>query len=280
MVANNINYIYYYRGYSSANLIICGAIITFMIERVQKILKAECKFNRDDKLIVGVSGGADSLALVDLLSRLGWNMTVGHFNHKLRNSSIEDEEFVGSFCLENQIEYVSGSSEVGEYARQEKKNLEQAAREQRYRFLFDLAENQEAAAVLVAHNADDQVETVLMHLFRGTGLGGLGGMKVFSISPWNPTIPLVRPFLNIWREEIETYCNEHGLNPRFDESNWDTNFLRNRLRYETIPLITEVENLFKENVFRMSGSKRTGRSMGGRTEVAEDALVTGSKKPG
>ena len=251
-----------------------------MIERVQKILKAECKFNRDDKLIVGVSGGADSLALVDLLSRLGWNMTVGHFNHKLRNSSIEDEEFVGSFCLENQIEYVSGSSEVGEYARQEKKNLEQAAREQRYRFLFDLAENQEAAAVLVAHNADDQVETVLMHLFRGTGLGGLGGMKVFSISPWNPTIPLVRPFLNIWREEIETYCNEHGLNPRFDESNWDTNFLRNRLRYETIPLITEVENLFKENVFRMSGSKRTGRSMGGRTEVAEDALVTGSKKPG
>ena len=113
---------------------------------------------------------------------------------------------------------------------------EEAAREVRYRYLFRQAEIHNAQAVAVAHNADDQVETVLMHLLRGSGLDGLTGMGFYSLpNPWSETIPLVRPLLGIWRTEIESYCREKNLIPVVDKTNTDTTFFRNRLRHELLP---------------------------------------------
>ena len=223
-----------------------------MIKRIREVLTEECGIAKEDQLVLGVSGGADSLALLDLLNVDGWNIVCAHFNHLLRDEAEGDVDFVRDFCQKRQIEFITGSANVRNWAASEKKNLELAARELRYKFLLETAEAHDAAAVLVAHHADDQIETVLMHLIRGTGLNGLTGMYSKKITNWHPTIPLVRPMLGIWREEILAYCAERGLQPRVDETNFDTGYVRNRLRHHVIPGLIDIEANVGKNVLRMT----------------------------
>lgn len=196
----------------------------------------------DQLLIVGVSGGADSQALLHSLNRLsgayGLRLCAAHLNHELRGDESErDAEFVETLARAWQIPVVVESHDVAAFARAKKLSTEEAARMVRYGFLEQVAEREGAAAVAVAHNADDQVETILMHFLRGAGLAGLRGMQPTAHYPFRPPLRLLRPLLNVNRAAIEAYCAAHQLTPREDTTNADLKFMRNRVRRELLPLL-------------------------------------------
>ncbi len=197
---------------------------------------------------VGVSGGPDSLCLLHLLCRLApeldLRLHVAHLHHGLRGADADaDAAFVAELAADWRLPCVVGRADVAALAAAAGLSLEEAARQARYRFLAEVAASAGSAVVAVGHNADDQAETVLMHFLRGSGLGGLRGMTPVTpltdshIPPALPHLLLVRPLLATSRQEIIAYCAEHGLRPRFDRSNEDTTFFRNRLRHEVLPLL-------------------------------------------
>jgi tRNA(Ile)-lysidine synthase len=190
------------------------------------------------RVLVGLSGGPDSLALTHALLRAGFSVRAAHFDHRLRPEASDEPQQVAALAADLGLDLAAGEGEVAAYAREEKLSIEEAGRMLRYRFLFAQAQSWGADAVAVAHNADDQAETVLMHLLRGAGLDGLSGMAPRSLpNPWSEAIPLVRPLLYTWRDEIEAYCAEHGLQPLLDPSNSEITFFRNRLRHELLPIL-------------------------------------------
>lgn len=192
-------------------------------------------------ILLGFSGGPDSLALLHALKALGFSVTAAHFDHALRSESAADSKRAEQLAAEFGAPFISDRGDVNAYAASAGLSVEEAARDLRYRFLFKIASQLGAQAVLTAHHADDQVETVLMHLLRGAGSAGLRGMapRLFP-NPWSETIPLVRPMLGIWRREIEQYCAQNQLDPIQDPSNQETTFFRNRLRHEVIPFLEQV----------------------------------------
>jgi tRNA(Ile)-lysidine synthase len=151
------------------------------------------------------------------------------------------------------LPFVLEKVDTRSYAEEYALSLEEAARRLRYRFLFAQAERLQAQAVTVAHTADDQVETVLMHLLRGSGLAGLRGMAYRWLpNAWSGEIPLARPLLGVWREQVVSYCQEHGLEPVWDRSNLDTVFYRNRLRSELIPSLEGDHPNLRQRVWAMA----------------------------
>jgi tRNA(Ile)-lysidine synthase len=237
-----------------------------MLEQVAEVLEKECRLEKDLPVLVGVSGGADSLCLLDVLHRLGYPLVVAHFNHRLRLEAEQDARSVQHLAASLGVQFLQGEHDVAAYARQNSFSVEEAARILRYRFLFKEARRMGAQAVAVGHTADDQVETVLMHLLRGSGLAGLKGMEVRSLLPdWDKDIPVVRPLLYIWREETLAYCQERGLHPVFDRSNLDTTYLRNRLRHELIPQLESYNPRARLAVWRMA------RSLAGDLAIVEAA---------
>ena len=220
---------------------------------IKQTARENCLLDRNRPVLVGVSGGADSLALMDGLHRLGYPMAVAHLDHALRPESAVDAEFVRQKAAEVGVPFVTARVDVGEVAKREKLSIEEAARSVRYAFLFEQARLSNAQAVAVAHHADDQVETVLMHFIRGAALSGLSGMPYRRIIPiWDTKIPLVRPLLALWREDIDAYLQEIGWVPREDLSNADTTYFRNHLRHELIPELVAANPRFKEVVLRMA----------------------------
>ncbi len=189
------------------------------------------------KLLVAVSGGADSLALLHLLwQQLGANrLVVAHLNHQLRPEADADAAFVAKTAASWGISCEIGTAKVQTVAETFRLSLEAAGRLARYQFLAGKAAEVGAEAVLVGHHADDQAETVLLHLLRGSG--GLRGMGPVGVVPGSEEMVLLRPFLTTRRAEIEEYCTRHGLTPRQDASNEDVNFTRNRIRHELLPLL-------------------------------------------
>lgn len=158
------------------------------------------------------------------------------FNHGLRPEAAEECDFVEKFCSERAIPCIRGKADVRSYAAERNLGIEAAARELRYRFLFKTAAENGCKAVATAHHENDQAETVLMHILRGTGIDGLCGMLPYSfLKEYNESIPLIRPLLNVSREEIEKYAAETGMPYREDRSNFDSSYLRNRIRQELIP---------------------------------------------
>ncbi len=187
-------------------------------------------------VMAAVSGGADSVALLHVLAglreSLGIDLSAAHLNHRLRGAaSDEDAAFVSRVAGGLGIECVSDSADVRALASEEKRSLEDAAREARRRFLLRAARARGAAVVATGHHADDQAETVLMRLIRGAGVRGLAG-----IDPVSPE-GFVRPLIECRRGEIRRYLHDRGIPYREDASNEDRSFLRNRVRHELIPLI-------------------------------------------
>lgn len=208
---------------------------------------------REGPLVIGVSGGPDSLALLHLLARYPNGVVVAHLDHGLRQDSGADYRYVKELARQYQAPFYGRHERAGDYAVKEGKSLEEAGRDLRYQFLFDTAHQLGAAGVAVGHNADDQVETVLMHFLRGAGTRGLQGMQVYSLpNPWSSEIPLLRPLLGTWRKEIESYCIRHQLQPLFDHTNLDLNFTRNRLRAELIPDLETYNPQVKAAIMRSS----------------------------
>ena len=187
-----------------------------------------------DTLIVALSGGADSCALLDILANLKelqLRLIVAHLNHCLRGAESDaDEEFCRDRAHHYGLPFESGRIDVGEIARTEGTNLEDAGRQARRRFLEEIRKQYHAAAIALAHHADDQAETVLMRLLRGSGSTGLSGMSFRNGTR-------IRPLLNSTRLEIENYLAERQLCHREDLSNRDITFLRNRIRHELLPLL-------------------------------------------
>jgi tRNA(Ile)-lysidine synthase len=222
-----------------------------MLEHVANNLNRHCQVDFNSTVLIGVSGGPDSLFLLHVLQRLGLPVVAAHLNHRLRVEADEEARSVEAFTQRLNIPFVSSSEDAGAYAADKNLSIEEAARIIRYRFLFREAEKVQAQAVAVAHTADDQVETVLMHFLRGAGLDGLQGMSYRSLpNPWSETIPLVRPLLDIWREEIDAYHREHDLHPSQDSSNLDTRIYRNRLRHELIPYLKQYNPNVRQVIWR------------------------------
>jgi len=210
-----------------------------------------------DHVVVGISGGADSLCLLHLLKAmqadLPLTITAAHLNHQLRGEQAQaDADFVADLAARWGINLYREQADVAALAAERKQSIEEAARQARYAFLWRVAQQVGAAKIAVGHNADDQVETVLMHFLRGSGLLGLRGMLPHTdISqlrlPPAETAGLnqeaapviIRPLLATPRIDIETYCRAHGLSPRQDATNLDTTYFRNRLRHELIPYLED-----------------------------------------
>jgi tRNA(Ile)-lysidine synthase len=190
---------------------------------------------------------------MEALFHLGYPLIVAHLDHGLRSTSGDEAQKVGQLVQANGLPFYIKRADVASFASSHSLSIEEAAREVRYRFLFELAHRHCVQAVAVGHNADDQVETVLMHLLRGSGLAGLRGMKYRSRpNPWSDKIPLIRPLLGVWREEIMTYLDERSLQPNLDESNLDIRYYRNRLRHQLIPGLDELNPGARQRIWQMA----------------------------
>ena len=238
-----------------------------MLENIPSILREQCGLNPERPIVVGISGGPDSLCLMSVLREAGYRVIVAHFNHKLRPDADADANVVEQTAARLNLVSVIESGDVRLYAEEKKLSIEEAARNMRYLFLMEQAHRFEAQAVAVGHTADDQVETVLMHFIRGAGLAGLKGMSYRTIiQTFDPEIPIVRPLLDTWREETVVYCASNGFRPRHDPSNASLDFFRNRLRHLLIPTLESYNPRFREVIWR------TSRSLAGDHEVLANVV--------
>ena len=197
--------------------------------------------DRTRPVLLGFSGGADSLCLGLALKSAGWQVLAAHFEHRLRQDSDLEQTKVVALAGAVGLYALTGRANVARSAAQTGESIEATGRELRYQFLFAQAVEHDCQAVLTAHQADDQIETVLMHLLRGAGTRGLAGMAMHQIMPgWHPHIPLVRPLLGIPRREIKTFLNAQPHEPVEDPSNQVLGYFRNRIRHQLVPVIKQL----------------------------------------
>lgn len=203
-------------------------------------------------IIIGVSGGPDSVALLKILhsinavKNLNLRILVAHLNHQLRGeSSEEDAQFVQNLSRDLSLPFILKSVNIQEISNQTKNSIEETARKERYAFFIELAQEYNALTVSTGHTADDNAETLLHRIIRGTGLPGLGGIPIKRPLTRDSTIQLVRPFLFTWRREIIEYLKKERQNYRIDMSNYEAIYSRNKIRLELIPLL---ENQYNKNI--------------------------------
>lgn len=212
-----------------------------MLNKMAAFMDSCCMVRPGDRVVCAVSGGADSMALLWamylLKEKLQIELSAAHFNHRLRGSeSDRDESFVRDFCEGYGIPFTVGSGQVVSGS----KGLEAAARDARYAFLRSLP-----GKIATAHTADDNAETILMHLVRGTGLKGLGG-----IAPVNG--PLIRPMLGVTRTDVLNFLQEYSIQYVEDSTNSEDDFLRNRLRHHVFPLLKQENPSLSQNLSAMA----------------------------
>ena len=211
-------------------------------------------FPREARYLIGVSGGRDSVALLHLLVDLGYEkLIVCHLNHQLRGRmSDADARFVQKLVERRRrstrprtrtvdLDFELGAVNVRALASKQKISIETAAREARYKFFAETARRRKCKTIFLAHHADDLVETFLINLFRGAGAAGLSGMREISTRRIDDVdLTIVRPFLGVWRKEIDVYVREHRIKFREDASNKNLNPVRNRFRHRIIPYFEKI----------------------------------------
>jgi tRNA(Ile)-lysidine synthase len=237
--------------------------------RVHRFIRRHDLLHDGDSVLVAVSGGPDSTALLLLLAQLapqlGLKLSVAHFDHQLRGADEAQRErlFVEGLASKLSLSLVTSGADVRGHAREQRISLEEAAREQRYVFLAEAAGRLGVSVVAVGHTAADQVETVLMHLLRGSGLSGLAGM--LPRSPWPLSVKsaaglaLVRPLLEVTKEETIAYCREEGLEPLEDPSNRSPAYRRNRLRHEVLPVLRRYNPRLDRALLRLAAAAAADR---------------------
>jgi len=212
-------------------------------QRVLHFIQENRLISGQEKLVVAVSGGPDSVCMLDILAKfarkLGITLHIAHLNHQLRGAESEaDAQYVADLAHRLSIPATIEQREVKVYKAQKRISLEEAAREVRYAFLAEVAKSVGAERVAVGHTADDHIETILMHLIRGTGTRGLRGLQPYT--RWQSSVnnlAIIRPLLPVTRHETATYCQHHKLAPRLDVSNLSLSPLRNRIRQQLLPLL-------------------------------------------
>ena len=212
-----------------------------MINNFIKTIERHRILEKGDGVVVGVSGGPDSICLLHLLwcIQKEYNLTLYavHLNHQFRGiDSDGDASYVKEFCNQHNIPAFIYTENVAEYALLKKMTDEEAGRELRYRYFHEILVSQKADKIAVAQNKEDQAETVIMRLMRGSGIEGLSAMD------YKRDNCVIRPLLNSSRMEIESYCERQGLKPRIDKTNFQAVYARNRVRLELIPYIEENFN--------------------------------------
>ena len=212
------------------------------------------------KLILGVSGGPDSLSLLYSMHRISklypkyFTLYGAHMNHSLRGlESDQDAEFVISTFKDLRIPYYIKNLDSKKIHDLQKGSLEEIMRQNRYSFFGEISKDINADMVVTAHTYDDQIETILMNFIRGSGLNGLTGMQQISEKTFqNNSFILARPMLKISSEETNTYCKHLKLSPRFDQTNHLTRFTRNKIRHEIIPSLSKINPGIKKNIMNLS----------------------------
>lgn len=205
----------------------------------------------EDKIVLGVSGGPDSLAMLNILNELRkeewkFDIVVAHVNHGLRENAKIDEEFVKDFCKKINVECYVLHENVKEIAEKEKRGLEETGRNVRYNFFNKILKETGSNKIAIAHNSNDNVETIIMNIIRGAGLAGLRGIEAKSGN-------YIRPLIECQRDLIEEYCKKQKLNPRHDESNDVNIYTRNKIRNVAIPYIKkELNPNIIETITRLS----------------------------
>ena len=215
-----------------------------MLSKVKDYIKKHKLLSLSDLYIVALSGGADSVALLLLLDEMGYKVHALHCNFHLRGEeSDRDERFCEDLCLKKNIPFHRIHFDTQMYAETHKMSVEMAARELRYRYFEQLRKDIGAEGICVAHHQDDTVETVLLNLVRGTGLRGLTG-----IQPRNGAI--LRPLLCVTRAEIEAYLATKQQDYVTDSTNLETDFVRNKIRLQVVPLLRQLNPAVSENIVR------------------------------
>ncbi len=215
-----------------------------MLNKVKETIEKYNLIDKDDKIVVAVSGGPDSISLLDILYKLNYNICVAHVNHGLRENAIIDQKFVEDFCNKRNIPCFIKQIKLKEL--KDKMTLEEAGRKERYDFFYEIMKNQKCNKIATAHNSNDNAETVIMNIIRGSGVSGLKGIEPIRDN-------VIRPLIEITRKEIEEYCKENELNPRHDESNDEDIYTRNKVRLKVIPYIEEnINSNVVNNINRLS----------------------------
>ncbi len=226
-----------------------------MKEKVLKTIKDNNLIEAEDKIVVGVSGGPDSMSLLNILyeikneKKLGFNfeIVVAHINHGIREEAISDELYVKEYCDKYGILFFSKRFDILKIAKEKKIGTEEMGRKARYDFFDEVLNNVNATKIATAHTKNDNAETVMMNILRGTGPQGLKGIEAIRDKKY------IRPLINIKREEIEKYCKENNLNPRIDKTNFENVYTRNKVRNMLIPYIEKEFNPnFIDTINRLS----------------------------
>lgn len=234
---------------------------------VARVLDKASLLNKTRPLLVAVSGGPDSLTLLYLLHKLSTqfplSIQVAHLNHGLRGvAADQDADYVEKVAKDLNVPIIIETADVRAFRDKYKLSWEEAAREVRYSFLFKAAQRVNASAIALGHTEDDQAETVLLHLLRGTGLQGLRGMLEHSPTnklPEHKGPTLIRPILKLTRQQTITYCQTKGITPQDDFSNNQMEYTRNKIRHLLIPSLTQYNPSIKEVLVRLA--KTTSRDL-------------------
>lgn len=208
-----------------------------------KILQTIKKYNlikKGDSIVIGVSGGPDSICLLHILNELknelNFKIYVAHINHMIRKEADEETEYVKNFCKNIEVECFVKKIDVEKIAKQLKMGTEEAGRKIRYDFFEEILKNTNSNKIATAHNNNDKVETIIMNILRGSGIVGLKGLDPIRKNKF------IKPLIEVSREEIEAYCEENKLNPKIDKSNNENIYTRNKVRNVVIPYIKKEFN--------------------------------------
>ena len=226
-----------------------------MLKRFIDICAAEKIFDGVSKILIAVSGGADSLALAELMinSRRRFNLeiVIAHFEHGLRGQdSVDDAAFVKNFAEVRGVNFIGGRGDVKIFSAENKISVETAARILRYEFLSKVRRDLNCDAIALAHHADDQAETILFRLLRGATSAGLSAMKFRTLSEDYGL--LIRPLLRFRKIELENFCREKKLSPRLDTTNFELDATRNKIRLELFPTLEKFNPALVETLCRLA----------------------------
>ena len=211
----------------------------------QKVIETIKKYNLiedGDKIVLGVSGGPDSISMLNILKEIKeeqiikFEIYVAHINHMIREEAIDDEKFVEDYCNRNNIKCYIKRIDIIKIANDMKIGTEEAGRNARYNFFEEILKETNSNKIAIAHNKNDKIETIIMHLLRGSGLSGLKGIEPIRDNKF------IRPLIECERMEIEKYCEENKLNPRIDKTNFENEYTRNKIRNIVIPYIKQEFN--------------------------------------
>ena len=213
-----------------------------MEQKVLNTIKEYKLIENGDRVIVGVSGGPDSISLLDVLNKfqkdriINFKIIVAHINHQIRKEADSDEEYVKEYCENNQIKCYTKRIDVIKYANNNKMGLEEAGRKIRYDFFDEILKKEDANKIAIAHNKNDKAETIIMNIIRGSGISGLRGIEPIRDGKY------IRPIIDCERYEIEKYAEENKLNPRIDKTNFENDCTRNKIRNIVLPYVKKEFN--------------------------------------